>query len=266
MLSNPAQVEVTPQATTVERIEQFIFFVDSDNKNELLLHLLRGKHLDCVLVFTRTKHRANKVTEMLNKNNINAGAIHGSKSQTHRTKTLQNFKSGQLRVLVATDIAARGIDIEDISHVINYDLPNIPESYVHRIGRTARAGAEGTAYSFCAADERDFLREIEKLTDMEIEVAEHNYHSEKAKNATGDAAKPAPKQQRGRTGSAGPKRGRGKKGESKGGRSSSSSSNKDSKNKGGRSENANRGQAKSTSKKNSGRNSGRGSGKPKNSQ
>uniref|UniRef100_UPI00272E2942 C-terminal helicase domain-containing protein n=1 Tax=Methanococcoides sp. TaxID=1966350 RepID=UPI00272E2942 len=173
--------------------------------------------------------------------------------------------SGQLRVLVATDIAARGIDIEDISHVINYDLPNIPESYVHRIGRTARAGAEGTAYSFCAADERDFLREIEKLTDMEIEVAEHNYHSEKAKNATGDAAKPAPKQQRGRTGSAGPKRGRGKKGESKGGRSSSSS-NKDSKNKGGRSENANRGQAKSTSKKNSGRNSGRGSGKPKNSQ
>lgn len=265
MLSNPAQVEVTPQATTVERIEQFIFFVDSDNKNELLLHLLRGKHLDCVLVFTRTKHRANKVTEMLNKNNINAGAIHGSKSQAHRTKTLQNFKSGQLRVLVATDIAARGIDIEDISHVINYDLPNIPESYVHRIGRTARAGAEGTAYSFCAADERDFLREIEKLTDMEIEVAEHNYHSEKAKNATGDAAKPAPKQQRGRTGSAGPKRGRGKKGESKGGRSSSSS-NKDSKNKGGRSENANRGQAKSTSKKNSGRNSGRGSGKPKNSQ
>ncbi|MDA0524453.1 DEAD/DEAH box helicase [Methanococcoides alaskense] len=265
MLSNPAQVEVTPQATTVERIEQFIFFVDTDNKNELLLHLLRGKHLDCVLVFTRTKHRANKVTEMLNKSNINAGAIHGSKSQTHRTKTLQNFKSGQLRVLVATDIAARGIDIEDISHVINYDLPNIPESYVHRIGRTARAGAEGTAYSFCAADERDFLRDIEKLTDMEIEVAEHNYHSEKAKNATGDAAKPAPKQQRGRTGSAGPKRGRGKKGEGKGGRSSSA--NKDSKNKGGRSENTNGGQAKSTtSKKNSGRNSGRGSGKPKSSQ
>jgi ATP-dependent RNA helicase RhlE len=268
LLSNPAQVEVTPQATTVERIDQFIFFVDSDNKNELLLHLLRGKHLDCVLVFTRTKHRANKVTEMLNKNNINAGAIHGSKSQTHRTKTLQNFKSGQLRVLVATDIAARGIDIEDISHVINYDLPNIPESYVHRIGRTARAGAEGTAYSFCAADERDFLREIEKLTDMEIEVAEHNYHSEKAKNATGDAAKPAPKQQRGRTGTAGPKRGRGrgKKGEGKSSRSGSGSGNKGSKNKGGRSESTNRGQGKNTSKKNSGRNSGRGAGKPKSSQ
>ncbi|NPE27296.1 DEAD/DEAH box helicase [Methanococcoides sp. SA1] len=267
MLSNPAQVEVTPQATTVERIEQFIFFVDTDNKNELLLHLLRGKHLECVLIFTRTKHRANKVTEMLNKNNINAGAIHGSKSQTHRTKTLQNFKSGQLRVLVATDIAARGIDIEDISHVINYDLPNISESYVHRIGRTARAGAEGTAYSFCAADERDFLREIEKLTDMEIEVAEHNYHSEKAKNATGDAAKPAPKQQRGRSGSSGPKRGRGKKGEGKARGSKSNSGNKDSKNKGGRSENNNRGQGKSTtSKKNSGRNSGRGAGKPKSNQ
>ncbi|AKB84869.1 ATP-dependent RNA helicase RhlE [Methanococcoides methylutens MM1] len=217
LLSNPAHVEVTPQATTVERIDQFIFFVDSEDKNELLLHLLRGKHLECVLIFTRTKHRANKVTEMLNKNNIPAGAIHGNKSQTHRTKTLQSFKTGELRVLVATDIAARGIDIEDISHVINYDLPNIPESYVHRIGRTARAGADGTAYSFCAADERDFLRDIEELTNMEIEVAEHNYHSEKARNATGDAARPAPKKQRGRKATPGNKgRGRGRKADGKG--------------------------------------------------
>ncbi|MDW7733136.1 MAG: DEAD/DEAH box helicase [Methanolobus sp.] len=197
MLSKPAHVEVTPQATTVERIEQFVFFVDSENKNDLLLQLLRGRHLECVLVFTRTKHRANKVTEILNKNKIPAGAIHGNKSQNHRTKALQDFKTGNLRVLVATDIAARGIDVEDISHVINYDLPNVSESYVHRIGRTARAGADGTAYSFCAADERDFLRDIEKLTRMAIEVADHNYHSEKAKNATGDAAKPAPRVQKG---------------------------------------------------------------------
>ncbi|WP_445475941.1 DEAD/DEAH box helicase [Methanococcoides methylutens] len=253
LLTNPAHVEVTPQATTVERIDQFIFFVDSEDKNELLLHLLRGKHLECVLIFTRTKHRANKVTEMLNKNNVPAGAIHGNKSQTHRTKTLQSFKSGEMRVLVATDIAARGIDIEDISHVINYDLPNIPESYVHRIGRTARAGADGTAYSFCAADERDFLRDIEKLTNMEIEVAEHNYHSEKAKNATGDAAKPAPKQQRGRKEGSGTKgRGRGKKGEGAGKKSDGKG-----KSKGGRPENANKGQGRSQTKKSPGRNPAR---------
>ncbi|MEL4304907.1 DEAD/DEAH box helicase [Methanococcoides sp. LMO-2] len=235
LLSNPAHVEVTPQATTVERIDQFIFFVDSEDKNELLLHLLRGKHLECVLIFTRTKHRANKVTEMLNKNNIPAGAIHGNKSQTHRTKTLQSFKTGELRVLVATDIAARGIDIEDISHVINYDLPNIPESYVHRIGRTARAGADGTAYSFCAADERDFLRDIEDLTNMEIEVAEHNYHSEKARNATGDAARPAPKKQRGRKATPGNKgRGRGRKADGKGkDKDKGSRGNAESKSKGG---------------------------------
>jgi ATP-dependent RNA helicase RhlE len=231
MLTNPVTVEVTPQATTVERIDQFVFFVDSENKNELILQLLRSKHLECVLIFTRTKHRANKVAQMLNKNRIPADAIHGNKSQTHRTKALQDFRSGQLRVLVATDIAARGIDIDDISHVINYDLPNISESYVHRIGRTARAGADGTAFSFCAADERDFLRDIEKLIRMEIEVAEHDYHSEKAKNATGDEAKPAPRQFGRQSGNSGPKRGqgRGKKGEGKGrnsgsGRKSSSNS------------------------------------------
>ncbi|MDG6243259.1 MAG: DEAD/DEAH box helicase [Methanolobus sp.] len=200
LLSNPARVEVTPQATTVELIDQFIFFVDSEDKNELLLQLMRSRHLECVLIFTRTKHRANKVAEMLNKNKINAGAIHGNKSQTHRTKTLQDFRSGHLRVLVATDIAARGIDIEDISHVINYDLPNIPESYVHRIGRTARAGADGTAFSFCAADERDFLRDIEKLIRIEIDVADHDHHSDKAMTATGDDARPAPRQQRGQKG------------------------------------------------------------------
>lgn len=208
MLKNPAHVEVTPQATTVELIEQFVFFVDHENKNNLLLNLLRGRHLECVLVFTRTKRRANKVTEMLNKNKIPAGAIHGNKSQNQRTKALQDFKTGGLRVLVATDIAARGIDVEDISHVINYDLPNESESYVHRIGRTARAGAEGTAYSFCAADERDFLRDIEKLTRTSIEAADHNYHSDKAKYATGDSAKPAPKVQKGQKRKNGKKKGR----------------------------------------------------------
>ncbi len=208
MLKNPAHVEVTPQATTVELIEQFVFFVDHENKNNLLLNLLRGRHLECVLVFTRTKRRANKVTEMLNKNKIPAGAIHGNKSQNQRTKALQDFKTGGLRVMVATDIAARGIDVEDISHVINYDLPNESESYVHRIGRTARAGAEGTAYSFCAADERDFLRDIEKLTRTSIEAADHNYHSDKAKYATGDSAKPAPKVQKGQKRKNGNKKGR----------------------------------------------------------
>jgi ATP-dependent RNA helicase RhlE len=252
MLTNPVTVEVTPQATTVERIDQYVFFVDSDNKNPLILQLLRSKHLECVLVFTRTKHRANKVAEMLNKNRIPADAIHGNKSQTHRTTTLQKFKSGNLRVLVATDIAARGIDIEDISHVINYDLPNVSESYVHRIGRTARAGADGTAFSFCAADERDFLHGIEKLIRMKIEVAEHDFHSEKAKNATGDDAKPAPRQQGNSRGGSGPKRsqGRGKKGEGKSGRSSTGSggrAKKDIKVKGIQSTSTNKGQAKNKS-------------------
>jgi ATP-dependent RNA helicase RhlE len=197
LLTSPVHVEVSPQATTVEKIDQFVFFVDQENKDNLLFGLLQHNHLRSVLVFTRTKHRANKVALMLNKNKIEADAIHGNKSQNQRTKAMDDFKSGNVRVLVATDIAARGIDIEDISHVINYDLPNEPENYVHRIGRTARAGSDGTAYSFCAADERDYLRSIEKLTRQEIEVAEHHYHSETARNATGDAAKPAPRTQRG---------------------------------------------------------------------
>jgi ATP-dependent RNA helicase RhlE len=172
LLTSPVHVEVTPQATTVERIDQFVFFVDQENKDNLLLGLLQHKNLKSVLVFTRTKHRANKIALVLNKNKIEADAIHGNKSQNQRTKAMDDFRSGNVRVLVATDIAARGIDIEDISHVINYDLPNEPENYVHRIGRTARAGSDGIAYSFCAADERDYLRSIEKLTRQEIENAE----------------------------------------------------------------------------------------------
>ncbi len=184
LLTSPVRVEVAPQATTVESVEQKVLFVDADRKDALLVELLRQKHLTRVLVFTRTKHRANKVALMLDRNGISADAIHGNKSQGQRTRALQEFKSGRLQALVATDIAARGIDIDDISHVINYELPNEPESYVHRIGRTARAGAAGTAYSFCSADERPFLRDIERLIRADIAIMDHRFHSERAKNAT----------------------------------------------------------------------------------
>lgn len=190
LLTNAVRVESTPQESTLECIKQRVFFVDQNNKFPLLQKLFNQEDMDRVLVFTRTKHRADKITRILNKNKINADAIHGNKSQKHRTKAMNDFKAGRLQMLVATDIAARGIDVEDISHVINYDLPNETESYIHRIGRTGRAGANGTAYSFCAADERGILRSIEKLTQTPIEASEHKYHSEKAKNAVGSAAEP----------------------------------------------------------------------------
>jgi ATP-dependent RNA helicase RhlE len=197
LLKDAVRVEAAPQASTLDCIEQRVFFVDQNDKYPLLVGLLAQQDLERVLVFTRTKHRADKIALMLNKNRINADAIHGNKSQNQRTKTMRDFKSGHLKVLVATDIAARGIDIDDISHVINYDLPVEPESYVHRIGRTGRAGAKGFAYSFCAADERNSLRSIERFTRMEIEVMKHKYHSEKAKNAVGAAAEPTPNRSRG---------------------------------------------------------------------
>lgn len=193
LLHNPIRVEVTPQATTVEKIIQKIFFVDKNCKEKLLLNIIQTEKFNKILVFTRTKHRANKVSTFLNKNNITAEPIHGNKSQNARTRALKGFKEGQIKVLVATDIAARGIDIDKISHVINFELPNEPESYVHRIGRTARAGKDGTAFSFCESEERDYLHSIEKLIKQEIEVADHKYHSETAKNAIGAAAKPQKK-------------------------------------------------------------------------
>jgi ATP-dependent RNA helicase RhlE len=172
VLVNPVKVEVTPQATTVEKIDQSVFFVDGKAKTDLLLHLLDDKSVSRVLVFTRTKHRADRVTKQLEHNYIRSEAIHGNKSQNARERALDNFKSGRTRVLVATDIAARGLDIDDVTHVINYDLPNIPESYVHRIGRTARAGALGIAFSFCDAEEGKYLRDIEKVTRQKIVVVE----------------------------------------------------------------------------------------------
>ncbi|MDX2163760.1 MAG: DEAD/DEAH box helicase [bacterium] len=174
MMFKPVRVEVTPQATTVEKIAQSVYFVDKQNKRALLEHLLGDKAVRRVLVFTRTKHGANKLAEQLERSRIHAEAIHGNKSQSARERALANFKSGATRVLVATDIAARGIDVDDVTHVINYDLPNVPEDYVHRIGRTARAGASGIAYSFCDSEERPFWRDIEKLIRLRVPVVEEH--------------------------------------------------------------------------------------------
>jgi len=169
ILQDPVRVEVTPGATTVERIEQRVLLVEKSDKPKLLANVLNDPEIERVLVFTRTKHGANRVVRKLERT-VSAEAIHGNKSQGARQRALKNFKDGRTRVLVATDIAARGIDVDGISHVINYDLPNIPESYVHRIGRTARAGAPGIAISFCAVDERSFLRDIERLIRQRVEV------------------------------------------------------------------------------------------------
>ena len=176
LLRNPVKVEVTPVSSTVEKIEQYVYFVDKANKSPLLVHLLRENNITRTVIFTRTKHGADKIAKYLNQANIKADALHGNKSQEQRQRALYNFKSGRLKVMVATDIAARGIDIDDISHVINYDLPNVPETYVHRIGRTGRAGNDGIALSFCDREERIFLRDINKLTAQTIPaVEEHPY-------------------------------------------------------------------------------------------
>ncbi|NQV00311.1 MAG: DEAD/DEAH box helicase [Parcubacteria group bacterium] len=193
LLKNPIRVEAAVQATTVETVKQYVLFVDKSSKKDLLLKLLKNNALKSVLIFTRTKHKANNVAEFLSKNNIEIDALHGNKSQGARTRTVNGFKNGRIKVLVATDIAARGIDMSIISHVVNFDLPNESESYVHRIGRTARAGAEGTAFSFCSAEERNYLRNIERLIRQDLIPMEHSLHSETARSATGAAAKPPTK-------------------------------------------------------------------------
>ncbi|MBK6689607.1 MAG: DEAD/DEAH box helicase [Deltaproteobacteria bacterium] len=190
ILTNPVKVEVTPPATTVERIEQRVLFVDKGNKTALLTELLKDQAIERSLVFTRTKHGANRVAEQLKKKGIEAEAIHGNKSQSARERALAGFKAGKVRVLVATDIAARGIDVPGITHVINFDLPNVPESYVHRIGRTARAGKGGFAISFCDHEERAYLRDIERVTRQKVPVIED--HPFRSSNNRPAEAKPQP--------------------------------------------------------------------------
>lgn len=192
ILHNPDKVEVTPEATTAETIEQELFFVDKENKNALLVHLLDNPDIESVLVFTRTKHGADKVVKMLLKHNIKALAIHGNKAQNARQRALSSFKDRSIRVLVATDIAARGIDVDKLSYVINFEIPNIPETYVHRIGRTGRAGLDGIALTFCDHEEVAYLRDIEKLIRTKIPRNEdHPFPVETPINM--DA--PAPKKQ-----------------------------------------------------------------------
>jgi ATP-dependent RNA helicase RhlE len=203
ILRDPVSVAVTPVASTVDTIQQSVFFVEKPDKPALLQHLLRDRAIKRVLVFTRTKHGANKVVSQLNRASIHAEAIHGNKSQSARERALANFKKGSTRVLVATDIAARGIDVDDITHVINFDVPNEPETYVHRIGRTARAGASGVAYSFCNTEEREYLRDIERLIQLHVPVEANNpFASRLAPPPPTDLSRrpngqnrPAPKQQ-----------------------------------------------------------------------
>jgi ATP-dependent RNA helicase RhlE len=177
ILSDYRRVEVTPASTTVERIDQRVMFVAREKKRELLVEVLRDKSVKRAIVFARTKHGANRVSEQLQRSGIKAAAIHGNKSQGARQRALADFSSGAVRALVATDIAARGIDVDGVTHVINFELPNEPESYVHRIGRTARAGAEGIALSFCDADEVAYLRSIEKTIRQPVPPDEgHAFH------------------------------------------------------------------------------------------
>lgn len=172
ILSNPRKVEVAPPATTAEKIAQCIYYVNRADKKHLLLHILSDSEIERILVFTRTKHGANKVVKDLQKAAITSEAIHGNKSQNARQLALKNFKNKTTRVLVATDIAARGIDVDDLTHVINYEIPNVPETYVHRIGRTGRAGASGIAISFCEAEEVAYVKDIQKLTGVMIPQGE----------------------------------------------------------------------------------------------
>jgi len=184
IVGNPQKITIKPEQATAEKVEQAVFFVEKGNKSKLLLHLLESNEPQSTLVFSRTKHGADKIVKFLAKSSIKAEAIHGNKSQGARQRALGNFKNSDTFVLVATDIAARGIDVDDLALVVNYDLPNVPETYVHRIGRTGRAKASGTALSFCATDERPFLRDIQKLISQTLEVVEHPFKEDGATNPT----------------------------------------------------------------------------------
>lgn len=219
ILKNPKKVEVTPPATTVKRIRQSVMFVEKKDKMNLLVHLLKDNNLNKVLVFVEMKHFANRVVEKLQASGVSAAAIHGNKSQGARQKALEDFTKDRVRVLVATDIASRGIDIDGISHVINFELPNVAENYVHRIGRTARAGTEGDAISLCTPEEKSYLFAIEKTTRHKVDVdTDHPYHSESAAKAPVTSVGKAKAQIEGgrRSGGGRPQRGGGSRGPSKG--------------------------------------------------
>lgn len=192
ILTHPAKVEVTPASSTVDTITQSVYFVEKKEKKNLLLYLLKNPAIESALIFTRTKYGADKLARVLNKAGIKAEAIHGNKSQSARQRALTGFKSHDLRILIATDIAARGIDVNQLSHVINYELPNIPETYVHRIGRTGRAGHDGIALSFCETEEFPYLKEIQKLIGKKISVVKE--HPFVAIEQTNSPSQPLPKQ------------------------------------------------------------------------
>jgi ATP-dependent RNA helicase RhlE len=177
ILRDPVSIYVAPEQPTLEAVEQVVYLVPAKQKQALLEHLLADRHVTRALVFTRTKHGANKVVKHLARAGVPAEPIHGNKSQSARQTALQNFRDGSTRVLVATDVLARGIDVDHISHVIQFDLPHEPETYVHRIGRTARAGAVGTALAFCSEDERPFLQDIEKLIRMRVPRIKDHPHA-----------------------------------------------------------------------------------------
>jgi ATP-dependent RNA helicase RhlE len=198
MLRDAIRVTITPEQPTVERIDQRVMFVDRNRKDALLISLLEGASMDKVIVFAQRKRMADVIVKTLLAAGINASAIHGNKSQNARTAALEGFRAGRVRALVATDIAARDIDVDGITHVINYELPNEPETYIHRIGRTARAGADGDAVSFCSASERNQWRDIERLIRKSVAVdRDHPHHSDTAERATGDAARPPARGPRG---------------------------------------------------------------------
>jgi ATP-dependent RNA helicase RhlE len=193
LLRDPVHVEVAPGATTVEKVDQKVLFVQKDKKRALLSELLNDKDIERVLIFTRTKHGADRVARHLHQKGVKSDAIHGNKTQNARQRALKGFRDGRTRALVATDVAARGIDVDGITHVINFDLPNDPESYVHRIGRTARAGADGVAISFCDHEERGNLRDIEKtIRQRVVVVTDHPYHAAEIANDPGRTAKRPP--------------------------------------------------------------------------
>jgi len=200
ILVDPAKVEVTPVSSTANTIKQAVYYVKKSDKKNLLIHLLKDGAIDRVLVFTRTKHGADRVAKDMSKAGVQAEAIHGNKSQNARVRALDNFKSSKTRVLVATDIAARGIDVDDLSHVINYELPNEPETYVHRIGRTGRAGANGIALSFCDAEETAYLVSIQKLISKSVPVIDNHPYPMTAKDFAEAASTVAQKKRKGGNG------------------------------------------------------------------